>query len=75
MRASNSIKSCYIVFEMMCNTVVRVLSASLFCGGLAALIVGAVLTMTPLIIGGFLCVGAGALTFFGTSLNRRYRIT
>jgi hypothetical protein len=58
---------------MRCNTVVRVLSATLFCGGLAALIAGAVLTITPLVIGGFLCVGAGALIFFGTSLNRRSR--
>jgi hypothetical protein len=66
-------QSCYIVFEMRCNTVVRVLSLSLFCGGLAALIAGAILTITPLVIGGFLCVGAGALTFFGTSLNRRSR--
>lgn len=60
---------------MMCNTIVRVLSVSLFCGGLAALIAGAVLMITPLVIGGFLCVGAGALTFFGTTLNRRSRIT
>lgn len=58
---------------MRANTrkAVSVAATGIFVGGVAALAVGCVLTMTPLIIGGVLMIMAGALACMMTCVASR----
>lgn len=52
------------------TTILRVVSISAFCIGIALIATGAAISMVPLIIGGFAVVGCNAFVLFASSLRR-----
>jgi len=52
------------------NTIIRLASIGAFCGGVALLATGAVLTIMPLVIGGFLLIAFSGFALFANSLRR-----